>query len=874
MSDDLQIGVSSVDSTNLKRIRSAHRRRLLDRLTDGGATVSVLARDSGLRIPHASAELRRMRNDGLVASDQVAGARGARLHLTQSGWEAIRSDELARAMEALPLPSPSYRCCLLARDGANLLFGLLAPIDSPLILIPDRPARAPIGEGGSTGREGVSWAWAALRERSPRWFDLRTLEMLPEPPSSHDPESISAYAGENHTLGIVRARLVDADRPVALAPGIWFEAPTQRPDTPLPEASHHRGNWVLGNCHEQSPEIRPKDPVCAVMEERLPRSMLLRTARANALVIADLGGLDAGGHEYPISCLDHWIQRAHPRLIPSERKRRLNSLRERLTSTRRVRTEESTWRRFRKDWGESTFSTEERGLRMFDTRGLGATAVTSLIEWAVGEEERPPLVLEISDGLPDDVLTAVISHPSLRLTLSHSTRSSLAIFDELTVDPLRPLPWLRLRTRGGRDLPVRLVDPVPMSPESIVDSEEAPSPWAVLGLEVGGAGAGTTADDSSMIGSAIAQFPEGNEDWSNMMEASYPVAAWIASPPRTRWHRWQRLRSRLDAEWIALLDLDFIPLERLAEIADEAPVSVLEMFAEKLRAMLRDDPEIALRTRPATDPSQATEGASWVAAQLLSNAAWLPDDMQDDLIRWALEAWLVHPPADSLAALQAVDWIHGGESADAIGYAPVLQGVLRRSTGFELDHDLKIWSLLVERIRDGKKLDIEGVEAIVENLPLDWWALLAPELLTNLLAEDGSLEWLLENPIPWAAAVLRPQGEASSAPGLRDRVHPGCSPDIRNTLARRLRARYERGTLPEATAPLLDLLDSLDRAIEGGSPATGRTHPLVGWLAQPIEKWPPLSTEMAMSGEPHISERLILRSSGWHQGLSRDHRTF
>jgi hypothetical protein len=413
-----------------------------------------------------------------------------------------------------------------------------------------------------------------------------------------------------------------------------------------------------------------------------------------------------------------------------------------------------------------------------------------------------------------------------------------------------------------------------MSPESIVDSEEAPSPWAVLGLEVGGAGAGSTADDSSMIGSAIAQFPEGNEDWSNMMEASYPVAAWIASPPRTRWHRWQRLRSRLDAEWIALLELDFIPLERLAEITDEAPVSVLEMFAEKLRAMLRDDPEIALRTRPATDPSQATEGASWVAAQLLSNAAWLPDDMQEDLIRWALEAWLVHPPADSLDALQAVDWIHGGESADAIGYAPVLQGVLRRSTGFELDHDLKIWSLLVERIRDGKQLDIEGVEAIVENLPLDWWALLAPELLTNLLADDGSLEWLLENPIPWAAAVLRPQGEASSAPGLRDRVHPGCSPDIRNALARRLRARYERGTLPEATAPLLDLLESLDRAIEGGSPATGRTHPLVGWLAQPVEKWPPLSTEMAMSGEPHISERLILRSSGWHEGLSRDHRTF
>ena len=105
MSDELQIADSSSDSFTLKRIRSAHRRRLLDRLTDGGTTVSILARDTGLRIPHASAELRRMRNDGLVSSDQVAGARGARLHLTQSGWEAIRSDELARAIQVLPLPS-------------------------------------------------------------------------------------------------------------------------------------------------------------------------------------------------------------------------------------------------------------------------------------------------------------------------------------------------------------------------------------------------------------------------------------------------------------------------------------------------------------------------------------------------------------------------------------------------------------------------------------------------------------------------------------------------------------------------------------------------------------------------------------------------
>ncbi|MDP6562263.1 MAG: winged helix-turn-helix domain-containing protein, partial [Candidatus Thalassarchaeum sp.] len=75
------------------KIRSKHRRRLLDRLTEGGATVSELARDADLRVPHASAEIKRLRTDGLVSSDLSAGSRGAKIHLTESGWESVRADE-------------------------------------------------------------------------------------------------------------------------------------------------------------------------------------------------------------------------------------------------------------------------------------------------------------------------------------------------------------------------------------------------------------------------------------------------------------------------------------------------------------------------------------------------------------------------------------------------------------------------------------------------------------------------------------------------------------------------------------------------------------------------------------------------------------
>jgi len=142
----------------------------LNRLSDGGATVTALARDIGLQIPHASAELRKLRNEGLVSSDLTAGSRGAHLHLTDLGWDRIRSDERSRAIEALPLPSGKNKYCILDKDGSNILIGLSSIPKSPMILIPDRPPESDILDSESIGNEGVRWNWAIFKERNPRWF--------------------------------------------------------------------------------------------------------------------------------------------------------------------------------------------------------------------------------------------------------------------------------------------------------------------------------------------------------------------------------------------------------------------------------------------------------------------------------------------------------------------------------------------------------------------------------------------------------------------------------------------------------------------------------------------------------------------------------
>ena len=843
--------------TDPVRIRSKHRRRLLGRLTEGGATVSELANDVGLRVPHASAELKRLRNDGLVSSDLSEGSRGASMHLTQSGWEAIRADELSRAQDATPLPTDSRMCCLLSRDGPNLLLGLLQPIQSPIIPIPTQPPAEAGTSSTSTGREGVPWTWAVFREREPRWFDLSSMEPASSIPEPTDPENIDTYSGQRIVLGIIRARLLDPERPIAIATGFWFSEPPFLPPPPLPERDYHRGDWVLGACHPKSPEIRPRMPISAVLADRLPRSMILRTARLNSLVIADLGGLDVIGEEYPLGALVHWIERAHPRLDDTERGRRLGALMDRVRKGS-GRTDDSTWRRFRADWGEAQFVDEDDSFRQLDLRGLGTAASQALIKWALSDYDALPLTLEIDSQTPDDLVSAVASHPNLRLVLLDSDWPVFSTFDSLESDPIRPLPWLRLNTTAENSLSIRLVDPIQSQPTTVSDS---PQSMSFDSLGVAAELLSYPEDEESVILSAVSQHPAGNEEWANQMEARYPLAAWIASPPRTRWPRWQRLRGRLDSDWLVLLELEDLPLERLSDIADEAPDSVLTEFSSELTQILRTNPEKALRMRPASDPKSASRGDSWVAAQLLSNAPWLSDHLHSDLVNWALEAWLCEPPIDSMAALEGVAWLFSKDRGPE--FRPIVEGIQTVGHGCSEAHDLRIWASLSKGLSDISRLSAAEMRSVL-TLPPGWWAPISSSMLSAMLDEDESTAWILSNPIPWCAAVLRPVGESCEAPGLDSFTHPGYDTELLPKLHRKLKGRSQNDELPESSEHLLDLLDALDSAARGTAPQPGRTHPYSGWLAQPIDSWPIIDPEMAMRGDPYISERIILRRSGYH----------
>ena len=850
-----------------KKIRSKHRRRILSLLSDGEATVSLLSSESGLRMPHVSAEVSRMRAEGLATSDLPPGSRGARIRLTEDGWSALEDDEWSKVIELKAPSSNSDFCCVLSRDEENLTLCFLSVPREPLVQIPNRIATLISETTTSTRNTGVSWSWAVLSEANPRWFDREKMIILDSPPEFADPGSIESYAEKPQIFGVIRAKLVRQSSNSIISPGEWFSQPNQIYTAPLDEATHHRGDWTLGSPHSKSPDVRPTQPIAATIKERLPLSVLLRSARSNSLVIADLRGLGVEGEEYPIGALRYWIEKAHPRLSESERRRRLNSLIDRISSSRRIKVPESTIRKFRKDWAGRKFSNDESAIRSIELRGLSKNATESIIRWSM-DNDSTPLVIEIRHNLPSELMSRIASKQNLRLVIFDHLPDQFFSFTVLEVDRIRTLPWLSYRTSKGERIPVRMVERGKITDYPAEPETTTISPWQILKLpsEDDEYKQEIARNSASIISSAVSQFPDGDEEWANQMEAMYPLASWIASPRTTRWQRWQRVSTRLDSEWIALLDLDYVPIEKISELANQAPKSVKEIFSRTLTSKLRESPDNLLRSWPAIDPSQANSGASWLASHFIQNSAWMPKETHHDIIGWAVEAWLSNPPAESLGALDGINWLFTSGNLEKAVFDSLIIRIRDIGTSLPKGHHLNTWSRLYDHALGKREAKLEDIQLFITHIPNSWWVPFSSEFLKMILNSAITDEFFSLN-IPWCSNVLRPKGEVSYFPGLSSKINQGCDIEIFPLLQNYLRSVSSEVGDVNSMNHLWDLLSALESVREGSNPSVGLSHKLSGWLAQPLEKWPNFTLEMIMDGDKDVSESLILRKSGFHEGL-------
>jgi hypothetical protein len=427
----------------------------------------------------------------------------------------------------------------------------------------------------------------------------------------------------------------------------------------------------------------------------------------------------------------------------------------------------------------------------------------------------------------------------------------------LKVDKKRSLPWLEFVTKRGEILPLKLIEDRYKESPLGENIDKNINPWNILGLEIESNFICEEFEEEylSVIMSSISQYPLGDESWANQMEARYPLAAWIASPDKGRWPRWQRLRERIDPEWLALLNLDFLPIEKLVEVSDEAPDSVLNMFSHKLKIKLREDSDIFLRTRPIMESRKASRGVSWIAAQFLSNAPWLSENTYLDMIEWSIDAWIRNPPKKSLDAIKGVYWLFTKENNNLIEIDELMYKIKNKNKKLDDMNEVKIWSNMLDMVLDGKKLEGNEIRMIVEKMPSDWWAVESQNILLRGIRSEDGFKWVLKENVPWSSTILRPKGEEIDVPGLSAKKHPGCDFTIINEIERILNS--------STSDSIMDLYDSINNSINQISPTSGRTHELVCWLAQPIEKWPYFSNDEILNGNIEITERILKKISGY-----------
>jgi len=839
------------------KIRSNYRRRLLTTLSISGCSVSEAAQKTGLRLPHASAELKKLRGEGHVSADREGESRGSHQRLTSSGMKLLESDELARLKQVLKTGVPSEaQGCIVARDGESLLLAYAVNPGKGILLIPNQGMEIISDSSGNQGDE-LEFSWVTPVERRIRWFDSKTLEPTQAPESGQSMQTLAAWTEANQVIGLIRGRTLDYSKSENLAVGTWFKKPKMKNPPPLPNLLRD-GDWNLGEAHESAKPVKPEVPLVAVVQERYAASLLTNAASEGAWVLSDR----AESNPIPISVLQWWIREVHPRLPAAELRDRLSQVQKAAVSGWRGRRRRSrlttTWQRFRESWQDVEWQEEPiyENPASFNIQSLDSLAVKSLMHWII-EDAKQPLVLNwpTHRDFDENKFGSLLNNGLNRLLITPHEINSPSL---VLVEGPEGWPDSRLRLPTNIEIPILLAE---QKEELIAPPDNWTRPWKpsdIIPLSESFDLVKTPDDELEALWVACSLFPEGEENWANRHESKFPLAAWIASSQEHRWSRWQRISRWLNSEWIELLPPEEVPFSELVKLLARATPEWRIHASQVIRKTIVLQPDAVIEMRRWC---KEKSDAAVCAEQILAVAPWIIPHLGKAMAVWAYQAWQAYPTQDIGPVLEGMKWCACQGFLKKSWSKPIEEVAINLRSG----HPLRHWLSILKWTTDGKAMRLDSMRNSFEALPLDWWAHLSIEALSRQLEDEDGRSWLLEQPISWAAACLRPPTEEGRLPGA-DSQHPGMDMNLVVSIRHHfVNLENEKG---EGSSHLLDLIESIEDLEQGSAVKCGRTHPAVSWLVRPVDEWGILDlTPEGFSCDEMVQARLDIRVSGFHSGL-------
>ena len=831
-----------------ERIRSGHQRRVLNWLLDGGGTVSEIAESLQLRMPHASLALRQLRERQEVSRDEQGSIRGAIHRLNEVGRSRLANDALARTRALITQIPPQAEAIVLSQDGPHLLLGYVKAPRSQLLALPNRGLSsqegAPSFSNGSRGGR-----WAVQRDERIRWYTLSQLELTEAPRPQNLPGTLEKWTEEIDRIGIVHATLLDTSREWLLSPGTWYAGPEKLP--PLPNILV-QGEHVLGTAAGTEITVSPKSGIHAHLALPVNRAMALNAIRKNALVF-DERPQQRDTRYLPHEALHFWLRARHPRLSEEKLVQKNEDLRTYLLDPAEGSVPIALQRQLLADFGIVEWR-EGDSISNINFSGVSNDGALALLEWFFHNSTSEcavewPYPFEVNDR----ILERLLSSGRCRMLITSYGDYEPISSATSVIRTQKTLMKVAISLGRGKSVPLTLLQST-AGPSSQNMHEEVPcsahellQAWDIKeGLKRESfTGNESHADRQKAMWYALSNYPHGDENWANLNESTYPLAAWIATPHQHRTSRWIRLRTILPNGWADLLPIELCETATLISAMPKGSEEWSLQALEKTRQRFTNNVESILKYESFFQDNTL---GPWMATAVLLASGQLPEEFHP-LLEQACSLW-VDAPRQPEKVL---------ESLFPLGL-PLLSHVEEclikcKAAAKVHPHDstLYLWGVLLENMESNEPIAPEFLRQIMTKLPPRWWRAWASDWLQVQLTSSPGRRWLASTSLPWPALLTRPTGERGGLPAW-----PVSYPPNRVQLDDVLHILLlEEG---KGKPALLDVYDMLATSERKEPVHYGRTHPLVGWLARSVETWPPMGLEVLSQGEPEIGALLYARS--------------
>ena len=821
-----------------RTIRSTAQRQILTWLRHGPSTVSEIAEQFSMRMPHASLACRQLREAGLITRDERGGLRNAPIYLSQGGMDRLVEDAVGKMQQHAALLRTSARSHVLHADENNVLLAYIEPPESSFVYIGETPEAE---DGNSSGNPGGTWVLAPTS--SIQWFSLNEGTPI-DPPAPREASTLAAFESTPQRVGLVRGVVVEQRGHHALLEGQPFDALSQH-DAP-PPAGLSVGEIEIGSVPGLTGGFAPSPGLLGHLRSASHRNLLLNALSRGALVLSDRQGASNAG--VPFSVLSHWLTFKHPRMATHRRQRLYDDLvRELQTSA--TPDASPLMRSLLMDFGDQPWTMEPWRPGPVNLHGITERGVLSILHHAM-EEGRLPFVVDWAFETP--------SSPRLSRWLRHPDCRSVILRRD---PPPEGLPSTSLLVDGHDlgtvavhlsrsirfDLTLHLgeTEPPPSQqhdvfiPATATELLDATSVGKAVYSEVAPAGV-----DGQRWREALRLYPLGDEERANALEPVAPLLAWVASPPASRPARWVRLHRVLPAGWVELMDVHDVPLADLPYALSVAGTAWRRRALHHLQSQTVEDLAAVLRWR-----QQLTDDAAHRPALAASILCALDPTKEHHraLFEEASDAWFEAPMSER----EVLESLFG--RWDPTEGEGLLQRWVERSMLQPKGSMLRAWATGLEIAQRREPWLPETQRRLMELLPSAWWSMFAQSWLLGQLNSHTGRMWLASSAFSWPALVARTPGERVQYPGLADE-HPAF--DLSST------ALLPVNLLPDGPGkPALEDLYAMVNALDLGAPVPVlSTHPMAGWLVRPVHQWPVFGSEVLTMGDPMVGEVLFLRS--------------